>query len=366
MDLLTRRYRSLTILLVILVVQLLLLGYQVRSRQNVRLLRVWAVTAISPAARALEAVRRGGSSIIDHYFVLVGVQRENDRLKSELRDLQLEALQLRSELSSAKRAEALKLFRDRTPSRTVAARIIGAGTGLGSQVVFLDRGSGDGVRSGMAVITPGGIVGRVLAAYPTSSQVLLVTDRNFAAGVISQRNHVEGTLKGWGRDLCTVDYIANDAKLDVGEWFFTSGDDRVFPRGIPVGQVEAVREGSGMKQVYVRPSGLRGGVEEALIVLEGAHQPIGEATQAPPKAPPLLDLPDASREAGASGPSTNQQPALSTDADRLFREYRALGAAQGHRYGEGGVGTPPPDFRSLPREQPPPPARHPNPEQQRP
>ena len=56
--------------------------------------------------------------------------------------------------------------------------------------MFIDQGSLRGVMRGMAVVTPDGIVGKVLASYPTASQVLLITDATFAAGVISDKNRV--------------------------------------------------------------------------------------------------------------------------------------------------------------------------------
>ncbi len=62
-------------------------------------------------------------------------------------------------------------------------------------MVYVDRGSVAGVQRGMAVVTPDGIVGKVIAAYPTASQVLLVTDPDFAAGVISQRTRPAATSK---------------------------------------------------------------------------------------------------------------------------------------------------------------------------
>ena len=95
----------------------------------------------------------------------------------------------------------------------------------------------------MAVITPDGIVGKVLASYPTASQVLLITDPTFAAGVISRKNRVHGTLKGMGQNKVIVDYVQNEEKVDVGEMFYTSGDDRIFPKGMPVGKVTVVRPG---------------------------------------------------------------------------------------------------------------------------
>ena len=129
---------------------------------------------------------------------------------------------------------------------------------------------------GMAVVTPDGIVGKVIAAYPTASQVQLITDENFAAGVISDKNRVHGTLKGKGQNKPIVDYVQNEEKVDPGEMFYTSGDDRVFPKGMPVGTATVVRPGKNFKEIFVTPSAFQNGLEEVLIVLEGVHQVIPE------------------------------------------------------------------------------------------
>src|SRR4051812_4813640 len=192
MEVLISRYRNLSVLLLVIFGQLVLLAYQVKSNQDVRLIRVWAVTAVTPFARVLEFVREHTIGAAERYVVLVNVRAENESLRSELGKLKIENHFLKTELETADRAQALMAFQARTPSRTLPARIIGTGTGMNARVVFVDRGSGDGVMRGMAVITPDGIVGRVVAAYPTASQVLLVTDPTFAAGVISDKNRVHG------------------------------------------------------------------------------------------------------------------------------------------------------------------------------
>lgn len=364
---LAHRYRNLTVLVLVLLAQLLLLGYQVKSRQDVRLIRLWAVTAVTPVAKVLEEARRSVASVLEDYVFLTGVRQQNRRLKEELGKLKLKTQYLQGELATAERAVPLSLFQQRDPSKTVAARIIGAGTGPGSKVVFIDRGSASGVRRGMAVITPDGIVGRVSASYPTASQVVLVTDAGFAAAVISQKNHVEGTLKGQGNSICRVDYVQNEEKVEAGEWFFTSGDDRVFPRGLPAGKVRSVREGKVFKEIYLNPSGFAHGLEEVLVVLEGVHQAIPSPGEAAGPAD-LLPLPAPPAGAGAATAPEEAAGPRSTAADRIRARYRRIGEEEGHIYGEGVPGAPAPDFnRDL--ESPPtgrtrPPARENPPETQ--
>ncbi|MGH9664824.1 MAG: rod shape-determining protein MreC [Bryobacteraceae bacterium] len=325
------RYRNLAVLLVVIVAQLLLLAYQVKSNQDERLVRVWAVTAVTPLAKVIEGVRSGTTGFFSDYFVLLDVRDENRRMKRELGRLKMENQFLKTELSTADRARALLAFQSQSPSRTIAARIIGDGTGANSKVVFVDRGSNSGVQKSMAVITPDGIVGKVIAAYPGASQVLLITDPTFAAGVISQKHRVHGTLKGLGQSTCLIDYVQNEEKVDAGEWFYTSGDDLIFPKGLPVGQTNVVRPGKLFKEINVVPSGIQNGLEEVLIVLNGVHQAIPEASTGAP-AIHLLAPPPASAAGQTAGTSG---AALSTDADRLVDRYRRIGEAEHHPYGEG-------------------------------
>ncbi len=368
MEFLLSRFRNLTVLVVVIMAQLLLLAYQVKSREDVPMIRVWAVTAVTPAARVLEAVRSGTVGFLKNYIVLKDVQEENQKLRRDLDALKLRNQYLTSELETADRVHALAEFKARTPSKTIASRVIMSGTGANSQVVFLDRGSTAGVMRGMAVITADGIVGKVINSYPTASQVLLATDPTFAASVVSQKNRVHGTVKGGiGRNTCIVDHIQNEDKVEVGEWFYTSGDDRVFPKGLPVGQVRSVQNGKQLKQIVVTPAALQSGVEEVLIVLEGIHEAIPDpdtpaSTQTymlpPPPAEKGTMTPEQEQATGqdATGQTVQgQTPAIknkpNTEADRILDRYRKIGEDTQHIYGK--PGTKPPDFNARPQEKPP-------------
>lgn len=354
MEILLNRFRNLTVLLVVILAQLVLLAYQVKSNEDIRLIRVWSVTAVTPIAKVLEFVRRNTIGVVENYIALVKVRQQNRDLLAELGRLKMENQFLRTELSTADRARALQNFQARTPSRTLPARIIGTGTGANARVVFVDQGSGAGVMRGMAVVTPDGIVGKVLSAYPTASQVLLVTDPTFAAGVISDKNRVHGTLKGLGQSKCLVDYIQNEEKVEVGEMFYTSGDDRVFPKGMPAGKVSVVRQGKTFKEIFVVPSGFQHGLEEVLIVLEGVHQAIPESQVS--AAPGIYIMPAPQQPSSGAPPATatpvpavGAAPSVMTDADRLRERYKQIGAAQNHVYGTGLPGSRPPDFNLDPK-----------------
>jgi rod shape-determining protein MreC len=343
METFLNRYRNITVLVLVISAQLVLLGYQVKGKHDVPLIRVWAVTAVTPVARAVEGFRSGILGFFQSYVFVRDVRVERDRLQREVNRLKIENQFLRGELSTADRMKALAEFQATTPSKTLAARLIGTGAGSDSKLLFLDRGSLAGVKKGMAVVTPDGIFGRVIAAYPTASQIVQVTDPDFAAGAVSQKNGVRGTLRGLGNQRCRVDYVQNEEKVETGEWFYTSGADRTFPRGFPIGQVKVARNGSGMKEIYVEPAALSHPVEEVLILLSGVHRDVPEPQTAsseiyiaPP--PPAAPAPAESAPKPAGG---------GTEADRLRERYRAVGEAQNHKFGEGLPGSRPPDFTGV-------------------
>jgi rod shape-determining protein MreC len=341
---LLNRYRNITVLLLVIMAQLVLLAVSAKNDQDVRFIRVWTVTAVTPVARVIEGLRGGSTGFLHNYILLHDTNQENRRLRSELDRMKMENVFLKNELSTADRAKALQVFQQHTPSKTLAATIIATGAGSNSKVVFVDRGTVSGVQRGMAVVTPDGIVGKVIAAYPTASQVLLITDADFAAGIVTEKGQVHGTLKGQGTPQCKVDYVAFEEKVESGEWVYTSGDDRIFPRGFRVGVVKAVRPGQPFKEILVEPSGMQHGLEDVLILIEGVHQGIPESPSG--MQPIYIAAPPPG--SGDAKPADAAVPAgLGTEADRLRTQYQTLGEEQKHTYGDNPPGAKPPDFTKL-------------------
>jgi len=344
------RYRNITVLLVLIFAQLILLAWQIKSENDVPLVRVWAITAVTPVASAIENVRNGTTGFFGNYFALRDARQQSRQLRSELDKLRIENQLLRNELESAQRAGTLAGFQARTPSRMLGARVIGTTSGAGAKSVLIDRGSSSGVRKGMAVVTPAGIVGKILAVYPFASQVMSVSDPAFAAGVESQKNHVRGVLKGTGNAIAKVDYLPTGQKIEQGEMFFTSGEDRVFPKGLPAGKVTAVKDGASFQDVFLQPTGVEAAPEEVLVIIDPVHQEIPEAAPqdvpvflAPDVPEPQAAPPPAEADGTAAAPGRGR-PLGATQADKVMEQYRRIGEAQKFVYGEGGPGSAPPNF----------------------
>lgn len=337
MESLLNRYRGLTVLLAVLLVQLVLVAYQVRTGGDVRLLRVWAVSLTAPPGKAIEAVRSAVAAWWSEYLWLVRVRRENRLLREEVDRLKLENRFLRSELSAAERAQALAQFRARTPSQNIAVRVVAAAAGLNARVVFVDQGADAGVRAGMAVMNAAGLAGRVTAVYPSVSQVMLVTAEGFSAGVICGRSRVQGILRGLGRSECAVTHVHSDEDVKPGDWFYTSGEDRIFPRGLPAGEVKSVGGSGVFKEILLKPAALAGSLEELLIVTAPVHQGLPDELPVAGTAP-LLPAP---RPAGSPEGPAPREPAtaMGTDADRILEQYRREAAPRATVPIEGGSAT---------------------------
>jgi len=337
MESIFHRYRNIIVLLIVIFAQLILLAWQVKSDSDVPLVRVWAVSAVAPIASTIEGLRNGTTGFFRNYFELRNAREQSRQLRTEINKLRVDNQLLKNELSSAQRAESLAGFQAHNPSKMIGARVIAATPGTGTRSVLIDRGSQSGVRRGMAVVTPDGIVGTVIAVFPFASQVRSVTDPGFAAGVESQKNHVHGVLKGLGTSSTRVDYVSTGQKVENGEEFYTDGSDRIFPKGLPVGKVTSVREGTNFQDITVGPSGTESAPEEVLVIVDPVHQAIPDAPtgDTPVFLAPDVSAGDQSQPPGGTGATT---------ADKLRDQYKKIGDAQKHTFGVGEPGTLPPNF----------------------
>jgi len=359
------RYRNISVLAAVLFAQLLLLGYQIRNDRDVRLIRMWGVTAITPVARGLHGTHTFISHLWNRYFWLHGARRESESLQAEVGRLRLENQSLRNQLETAGRLEILVSYQRQIPSRTLVASVIGAGANPNSRVVFLDKGSTDGVAPGMAVLTPDGVVGKIQSVFPGSSLVLLISDSHSAAGVLLAKSRVHGILKGTGLHEARIDHIPNEEKVAPGEIIYTSGEDRIYPKGLLVGTVASAQPGRDFQNIAVHPGARLNRLEEVLVVTAGVHQDLPGTLPRPQPPAALLPAPppevrDAFLDAAPQPAARPEGAAPQTDADRLKRRYREIGASQGHVFGEGAAGSKPPDFNqgwTPPAQRPPDPAK---------
>jgi rod shape-determining protein MreC len=278
------RYKNPLVLMAVLFIQIIALATQVKRPENARasgsggtrLIRVWTVTAITPFERGLVATGHFFRDTWRNYIDLHNVRKQNRELQEEMARMRLEQARLRAGVEEAQRLRALLEFKERYIGKTVAAQVIGSSGSDLSHMISIDKGSSDGIKPEMAVITPDGIVGKVKDVFPLSSQVLMITDRSTGAGVILENSRLQCTALGSGQNDLQVKDIMSDEKIEVGEQAVTSGGDRIYPKGLPVGTVTSVgndSEGGGpFLSVRIKPAANLNRLEEVLIVTHIAEQ----------------------------------------------------------------------------------------------
>ncbi len=190
--------------------------------------------------RAFAALIETVKAPFSYYFEL---REENERLKERLGRLTMEGQKcVELELENRRLAGLLKMKKG-APDFVAAARVISSGIRQWPEVIIIDKGSAAGIRKDMAVRTPEGLVGKTMEVMSGYSKVLLLTDVNFSVSVRLQDQRIEGVLSGRGDGTCTLKYVSRDEKIEPGVTLITSGLDRIFPEGIPVGRIVRVDKG---------------------------------------------------------------------------------------------------------------------------
>jgi rod shape-determining protein MreC len=247
------------------------LAVQVKRRssadESTRVIRLWTVSAVTPLEKALVWCQNGLGGIWSNYVYLRGVRQENRELKFEIERLRLEQVRLSDDAQQARRLQALLSFKETYIAKTVAAQVIGSSGSEQSRSIYIDKGTSAGVDKDMAVITADGLVGKVLRAFGSSAQVLLINDQSSGVGVILDKSRLQGVIKGTASGEVVVEKVMTDEQVTPGERIVTSGGDQIFPKGITVGTVMKVTPGADLfLNIRVKPSANLSRLEEVLVI----------------------------------------------------------------------------------------------------
>jgi rod shape-determining protein MreC len=264
------RYKNLIVLVGVLFAQVLGLAIQVKrttDTESTRLIRIWAVGAVTPFEKVFSWFGNGSGNLWHNYIYLRGVRQENRDLKAQIEQLRIEHVRLIEDAQQARRLQALFNFKEQYISKPIPAQVIGSGGSEQSRVVYIDKGESDGIKPDMAVITVNGIVGKVLRVFRSTAQVLLIDDQSSGVGGILEKSRLQGIVRGTPAGEVVLEKIMTDETVQPGDEVRTSGGDRIFPKGLPIGTVTRVSNGSDLfLNIHVRPSADLNKLEEVLVV----------------------------------------------------------------------------------------------------
>jgi len=260
--------RATWILIPLLVLHLALISLQVEDPGGTSLFRKCVLSAGAPLLSASAAVSRGAKHFWSGYIWLIGARAENERLRAAVRDLTLREQALGQMREQNARLARLLDFKEGAEIHTIGARVIGRVPDFLSSVVYIDRGSQDGVAVDAAVLAGAGVVGRAVVVSLRQTQVQLISNADASIGVMLAASRSPGVLRGSGGLTLRLDYINNTEQVSVGDVVVSSGLDGIFPKGIPVGRVTSVRRGKTVfRDIEVEPFADLLRLDEVLVVL---------------------------------------------------------------------------------------------------
>jgi len=323
--------RPLIVFALVIVLQIILISAQVNTTAGIPFIQVVTFGAFSEVQRGTMNSVDGARGLWTGYVDLRDVQTENEALKREVQTLQV---RLQEERAQAQRTESLRQLldlRERAGLATVASEIIAGPADLEFRDMTIDKGTSDGLRQDMAVISPAGVVGRVILSSPRASRVQMLIDRNAAAGAMIERTRAQGLVMGQGEAL-RMEYVPGTSDVKQGDIVVTSGIDKIYPKGFVIGTVAAITRDTGnYHDIIVQPAVDFSRLEDVLVVTTP---------------PPAVTAEDIAKEAAALA---EQQRAAQTVAAQNISPQNATPRNAGPRAPAPRNGTPRAPRTTAPR-----------------
>ncbi len=228
-----------------------------------------AIAFVAPFQELVTRSTRAAGGVWRQYFSLIAVSRENERLKRELEQALEKNAHIEEVALANQRLRQLLNFKQTTQLTVLPAEVIGRDPSAWFKTVMIDKGRADGLRKGLPVVLPQGVVGQVVDASDRYAKIMLIIDRNSAVDGLIQRTRARGVIKGASTDRCYLEYVLRKHDVKPGDIVVSSGLDGVYPKGLRIGEVAAVSDRSAdiFKEITVRPYVDFEQLEEVLVIL---------------------------------------------------------------------------------------------------
>jgi rod shape-determining protein MreC len=265
-----RRYHLFIFIILLLLAALVLMSLRAKQRKGIEFFDALLMEICSPFQKASTVVIKAIQGTFQQYVFLVNVEKENRKLKQKVAELEAESHHMKEIRLANERLRNLLQFREKNSPSMVGAEVIGQDPSSWFKSVTIDKGERDGVKQGMAVVSPTGIIGRILKTAPHYATVLLITDYNSAVDSIVQRTRAKAIVEGKGENRCQLKYLLRTEEVAVGDAVVTSGLGGNFPKGLMVGEIKKVdKKGHGVFQyAELVPSVDFTELEEVFVIME--------------------------------------------------------------------------------------------------
>ncbi len=261
-------------MLLLLLCNFVLMAVDAReANSQQRVIRVWSQTAADFVQSPVTFV----SSAVTNYFSSISsmrtAQSENDILKQRVQELEVEVQNAKSLTAENERLSSLLELKKEIDYKFLPARIIGRDTSAWFDSSIINRGSLDGVKLNMPVVTNGGLVGRITMVSPLTAQVALITkDKSGLGAVVGAlgMSNALGVVSGTGKkEILEMGYVPGNVEVKVGESVYTTGQDGIYPAGLKLGEVVEVHANSASEalKIFIQPSAKLAAMQEVAVLI---------------------------------------------------------------------------------------------------
>ena len=256
-----------------------LMAWDAKTDSQQRVIRVWTQAVADFVQSPVSSISSGVSNYFQSFSNLRGAASENEQLKLRVQELQVELQSKEGFAAENERLKSLLNLKEESKYPILTAKVIGRDPSGWFNTSIINRGSVDGVKLNMPVVTNGGLVGRIMAVGPLTSQVMLLTDdKSGIAGIVGElgSSNALGVIKGTNeKELVEMRYVPGSIPVEVGESVFTTGQDGIYPAGLKIGEVVRVESGSATTthSILVKPGGALNSMQEVAVLLYEAAPP---------------------------------------------------------------------------------------------
>ena len=253
----------------VLLVSFALITVNIKSSKRPMFFESLVFNIISPFQNALAHTLQAITEWSDHYIFLRNVAIENESLRAEVESLTWQKNKLKESLLQGQRLSQLLETPEGLGSNHNVATVIGRDATQWSKVIFIDKGTEDGISENMTIASNLGVIGHVIQVGSGISKVLLINDSRSAVDALFQNSRIFGVVTGTGGEDCKMKYVPLEANVKVGDKVVSSGLGGAFPKGWMVGTVvNVVKKKQGLfQEITVKPSADLNRLEEVLVLL---------------------------------------------------------------------------------------------------
>ena len=263
-----KEHRHYFLIALIVIIPLLALGTGGRAREEMYWHEKVSLRIIYPIqvffSWGIHSINDG----FQKYLFALKIKENNIALQQEVQGLLAELTSYKEIISENERLQKLMDFSKSIIGKKIMAQVVARDIYEEFHSIRLNKGNSKGVKVGMAVVNPDGIIGRVVSAGKNYSDAITLLNRSFSISGIVQESRAMGVVQGYRKGLLQVKYLGRTNEIQVGNTIASSGIGNIFPKGLPIGTVmEVKKEKYGIiQEVIVQPSVNFSSLEEVMIV----------------------------------------------------------------------------------------------------